>query len=159
VAWQNVLIIIVLAGAAALLALLFRTPPGVALLATAQEPFAAELQGVPVATMRTLAWATAGALGAVAGMLGAGVFSSSFSPGLMTSTFLIPAFVGAVLGGIASMVGAVAGGLILGVTVATANQLVRTFELDIPGPPQLAVFVVLLAVLVFRPTGLFGSEA
>ena len=159
VAWQNVLIIIVLAGAAALLALLFRTPPGVALLATAQEPFAAELQGVPVAAMRTLAWATAGALGAVAGMLGAGVFGSSFSPGLMTSTFLIPAFVGAVLGGIASMVGAVAGGLILGVTVAAANQLVRTFELDIPGPPQLAVFVVLLAVLVFRPTGLFGSEA
>lgn len=159
VAWQNVLIIVVLAGAAALLALLFRTPPGVALLATAQEPFAAELQGVPVGTMRTLAWATAGALGAVAGLLGAGVFSSSFSPGLMTSTFLIPAFVGAVLGGIASMVGAVAGGLLLGVTVATANQLVRTFELDIPGPPQLAVFVVLLAVLMLRPTGLFGSEA
>jgi branched-chain amino acid transport system permease protein len=159
VAWQNVLIMLVLAGAAALLALLFRTPVGVALLATAQEPFAAELQGISVSGMRTVAWAAAGALGAVAGMLGGGVFSSTFSPGLMTATFLIPAFVGAVLGGIASMVGAVAGGLILGVTVAAANQLVRTFNLDIPGPPHLAVFVVLLIVLMVRPTGLFGSEA
>jgi len=159
VAWQNVLIIIVLAAAAALLALLFRTPPGVALLATAQEPFAAELQGVSVSAMRTLAWATAGALGAIAGMLGAGVFSSTFSPGLMTATFLIPAFVGAVLGGIASMVGAVAGGLILGITVAAANQIVRTWNLDVPGPPHLAVFLVLLIVLMLRPTGLFGQEA
>jgi branched-chain amino acid transport system permease protein len=159
VPWQNVVIVLVLAGAAALLALLFRTPPGVALLATAQEPFAAELQGVPVARMRTLAWATAGALGAVAGMLGAGVFSSSFSPGVMTITFLIPAFVGAVLGGIASMVGAVTGGLVLGVTVAAANQLVRSFNVDVPGPPHLAVFAVLLLVLLVRPTGLFGQEA
>ena len=68
--------LVVLAGAAALLALFFRTPPGVALLATAQEPFAAELQGVPVARMRTLAWAAAGVLGAVAGLLAAGEFSS-----------------------------------------------------------------------------------
>ncbi len=134
VAWQNVLIIIVLAGAAALLALLFRTPPGVALLATAQDPFAAELQGISVANMRTLAWATAGALGAVAGMLGAGVFGSTFSPGLMTSTFLIPAFIGAVLGGIASMVGAVAGGLLLGVTVAAANQTGAHVRTRHPGP-------------------------
>ncbi|MBA3655633.1 MAG: branched-chain amino acid ABC transporter permease, partial [Actinobacteria bacterium] len=153
VAWQNVLILVVLAGAAALLALLFRTPAGVALLATAQEPFAAELQGVPIASMRTLAWAMAGALGAVAGMLGAGVFSSSFSPGLMTAVFLIPAFVGAVLGGIASMVGAVTGGLILGITVAAANQIVRSLNVDVPGPPHVAVFLVLLLVLLVRPTG------
>ena len=77
----------------------------------------------------------------------------------MTSTFLIPAFIGAVLGGISSMVGAVAGGLVLGVTVAAANQIVRSFELDIPGPPQLAGFLVLLLVLIVRPTGLFGQEA
>ncbi len=67
VAWHTVLVVVVLAGAAALLALLFRTPPGVALLATAQEPFAAELQGISVAAMRTLAWAAAGALGGLAG--------------------------------------------------------------------------------------------
>ena len=159
VAWQNVLIVVVLVVAAGLLALLFRTPPGVALLATSQEPFAAELQGVSVAAMRTLAWAAAGALGAVAGMLGAGVFSTSFAPGLMTSTFLIPAFIGAVLGGLTSMVGAVIGGMILGITVAAATQIVTSFQFDVPGPAQLASFVVLLVVLLVRPTGLFAERA
>jgi branched-chain amino acid transport system permease protein len=159
VAWHTVLVVVVLAGAAALLALLFRTPPGVALLATAQEPFAAELQGISVAAMRTLAWAAAGALGGLAGLLGAGVFSTSFSPGLMTATFLIPAFTGAVLGGISSMIGAVAGGLLLGVTVQAANQINQSFELGIPGPPHVAALAVLLIVLLARPQGLFGDKA
>jgi branched-chain amino acid transport system permease protein len=157
-AWQNVLIVAVLAGAAVLLALLFRTPPGVALLATAQEPFAAELQGISVAGMRTLAWATAGALAALAGMLGAGIFANAFTPGLMTAVFLIPAFTGAVLGGITSMTGAVAGGLVLGVAVSATNQLVRSLELTVPGPPQVATFLVLLIVLTVRPGGLFAER-
>jgi branched-chain amino acid transport system permease protein len=158
VSWQTIVTLIVLAGAAALLALLFRTPPGVALLATAQEPFAAELQGVSVSAMRTMAWAIAGVLGALGGLLGAGVFAS-IAPGFMTSTFLIPALVGAVLGGLTSMVGAVSGGLMLGVIVSAANQINRSFELGIPGTPQVAAFVVLLLVLLLRPRGLFGQEA
>jgi branched-chain amino acid transport system permease protein len=64
-----------------------------------------------------------------------------------------------VLGGLTSMVGAVAGGLILGVTVAAANQINVSFSLGIPGAPQLATFLVLLLVLLFRPSGLFGKEA
>ena len=158
VSYHTLVIIGVLVGAAALLALFFRTAAGTALLATAQEPFAAELQGVSVAGMRTVAWGSAGALAAVAGLLGAGVFTS-LSPGLMTTTFLIPAFTGAVLGGITSLTGAVGGGLVLGITVATANRLVRAFELELPGPPQLAVMVVLLLVLLLRPRGLFGKAA
>ena len=158
VAWQTVVTLIVLAGAAALLALLFRTPPGVALLATAQEPFAAELQGISVSGMRTLAWGLAGVLGALAGLLGGGVFAS-IAPGFMTSTFLIPALTGAVLGGLTSMVGAVAGGLLLGIVVAAANQINQSFELGVPGPPQVAALVVLLAVLLIRPRGLLGKEA
>lgn len=158
VAWQTIVTLIVLAAAAALLALLFRTPPGVALLATAQEPFAAELQGVSVSAMRTMTWAIAGVLGALGGLLGAGVFAQ-IAPGFMTSTFLIPALVGAVLGGLTSMVGAVSGGLLLGIIVAAANQINRSFDLGIPGTPQAAAFVVLLLVLLFRPRGLFGQEA
>jgi branched-chain amino acid transport system permease protein len=158
VSWQTVVTLIVLAGAAALLALLFRTPPGVALLATAQEPFAAELQGISVSGMRTLAWALAGVLGALAGLLGAGVFAS-IAPAFMTSTFLIPALTGAVLGGLTSMVGAVAGGLLLGIVVSAANQINRSFDLGIPGPPQAAALLVLLIVLLVRPRGLLGKEA
>ena len=157
VPWHTVVILAVLLGVAALLAVFFRTPFGIALLATAEDPFAAELQGVPVAMMRTFVWGAAGALGALGGVLGAGVFES-LSPGLMTATFLIPAFVGAVLGGIRSLVGASVGGLIVGASVAFANQLVRTLDVDLPGPPQIAVLAVLLGVLVLRPDGLLGDR-
>jgi branched-chain amino acid transport system permease protein len=157
VPWHTIVILAVLGGVAALLAVFFRTSYGIALLATAEDPFAAELQGVPVGLMRTIAWGAAGALGALGGLLGAGVFES-LSPGLMTATFLIPAFTGAVLGGINSLVGSAVGGLIVGASVALANQLVRTFDIDVPGPPQIAVLAVLLTVLVFRPNGLLGDR-
>ncbi len=77
----------------------------------------------------------------------------------MTATFLIPAFTGAVLGGISSMIGAVAGGLLLGVTVQAANQINQSFELGIPGPPHVAALAVLLIALLARPQGLFGDKA
>jgi branched-chain amino acid transport system permease protein len=156
--WHTVVILAVLAGVAVALAAFFRSAPGVALLATAEDPFAAELQGVPVERMRAMAWGAAGALGALAGVLGAGVFES-LTPGLVTATFMIPAFTGVVLGGITSMPGAVLGGFALGVVSQAAIQIVTSFNLDVPGPPQLAVFVVLLAVLLVRPQGLLGRRA
>jgi branched-chain amino acid transport system permease protein len=160
VPWHTIIVVVVLAAAAAALAVFFRTPVGVALLATAQEPYAAELQGVSTTAMSVLAWGTAGALGAVGGVLGAGVFES-ISPGFMTATFLIPAVVAAVLGGITSMVGAVVGGLLLGVSVSFANGFVLAYDLTstVPGPPQLMTFAVLLLVLLVRPRGLLGKEA
>lgn len=158
VEWHTVVILAVLAGVAVALASFFRSAPGVALLATAEDPFAAELHGVPVERMRALAWGGAGALGALAGVLGAGVFES-LTPGLVTSTFLIPAFTGVVLGGITSMKGAVVGGFALGIVSQAAIEIVTSFELDIPGPPQLAVLLVLLAVLLVRPQGLLGRAA
>jgi branched-chain amino acid transport system permease protein len=156
--WHTVVILAVLAGVALALAAFFRSSPGVALLATAEDPFAAELQGVPVERMRAMAWGAAGALGALAGVLGAGVFES-LTPGLVTSTFMIPAFTGVVLGGITSMVGAVVGGFALGIVSQAAIQIVTSYDLDVPGPPQLAVLVVLLAVLLVRPQGLLGKSA
>lgn len=158
--WHTFVVIIVLAAAAIALAIFFRTPPGIALLATAQDPFAAEIQGVSVRGMSTLAWGMAGALGAMGGVLGAGVFEN-LSPGLMTSTFLIPALIGAVLGGVTSMIGAVVGGLILGIAVAFMTETVLALDLTstLPGPPQIASITVLILALVFRPRGLFGKEA
>ncbi|MBA2608845.1 MAG: branched-chain amino acid ABC transporter permease [Actinobacteria bacterium] len=156
--WHTVVILAVLGGVALALAAFFRSAPGVALLATADDPFAAELQGVPVERMRAMAWGAAGALGALAGVLGAGVFES-LTPGLVTSTFMIPAFTGVVLGGITSMVGAVVGGFALGIVSQAAIQIVTSYNLDVPGPPQLAVLLVLLAVLLVRPQGLLGRLA
>jgi branched-chain amino acid transport system permease protein len=153
--WHTLVILAALAAAALGLAAFFRSSPGVALLATAEDPYAAELQGVPVERMRALAWGAAGALGALAGVLGAGVFES-LTPGMVTTTFMIPAFTGVVLGGITSMPGAVAGGFLLGIVSQAAIQIVTSFDLDVPGPPQLAVLVVLLGVLLVRPQGLLG---
>ena len=156
--WHTIVILAVLAGVAIALAAFFRSAPGVALLATAEDAYAAELQGVPVERMRAMAWGAAGMLGALAGVLGAGVFES-LTPGLVTSTFMIPAFTGVVLGGITWMQGAVAGGFLLGIVSQAAIQIVTTLDLDVPGPPQLAVFVVLLLVLLVRPQGLLGDRA
>lgn len=156
--WHTLVILAVLAGVAIGLAAFFRSAPGVALLATAEDSFAAELQGVPVEGMRAMAWGAAGVLAGLAGVLGAGVFES-LTPGLVTSTFMIPAFTGVVLGGITSMQGAVAGGFALGIVSQAAIEIVTQFELDVPGPPQLAVFVVLLAVLLVRPQGLLSGRA
>ncbi len=158
VPWHTVIVVAVLIGAAALLAIFFRTPAGVALLATAQDPFAAEIQGVSVKAMSTLAWGMAGALAAIGGVLGAGVFEN-LSPGLITGAFLIAALVSAVLGGVTSMPGAVIGGLVLGITVAFTNETVLALDLNIPGAPQVASFTVLIMVLLFRPRGLFGKAA
>jgi branched-chain amino acid transport system permease protein len=153
-------ILFVLAVSAALLAALFRTPVGIALLATAQDPFAASLHGVSTRAMSSLAWGLAGGLAAIGGMLGAGVYQG-IEPGQMTTTFLIPAFTAAVLGGITSMVGAVVGGMLLGYVAALADQLVIQFGVSdvIASAPDLAAFAVLLIVLLVRPRGLLGKEA
>lgn len=153
--WQTILLAGVLAAVALLLAIFFRSKTGVALLATAQEPFAARLYGVSTEKMALITWATAGALGAVGGLLAVGFFQS-FGPGIITGTYLIPAFTAAILGGITSMPGAVVGGLLLGFVQASSNVLLPA---TVPGKPQIGVFVILLAVLLFFPRGLLGKEA
>lgn len=155
--WHTLIILTVLGGTAALLAVYFKTPYGIALLATSQDPFAAELQGVNVRAMTTSAWAVAGAMAAAAGILGAGLFNL-LGPGLLLTKFLIPAFTGALLGGITSMPGAVVGGLLLGLITSTANQINTSLSLGLPGPPQIAILGALLLVLLLRPRGLLGSE-
>jgi branched-chain amino acid transport system permease protein len=160
VQWQTILVLGVLAVASVALAAFFRTPVGVGLLATSQEPFASELYGISPVLMSSIAWGMAGALGGLAGILGAGEFTS-VNPGYMTGTFLVPAFTGAVLGGITSMAGAVIGSLILGLASVLANTFVVEYNLtaSIPGPPAAVTFAILLLVLFVRPRGLLGKEA
>ena len=153
---QRLWLIVTLAVLAVLLGLFFtRTNLGLAIIGASQEPVATELAGISVRRLSTFTWMMAAVLGGLAALI-AVPDSGSFGPGIMTSTFLIPAFTAAVLGGMTSLPGAFVGGVLIGIleSVATSAPL---FE-DIPGTKStLVVFIVLLGVLIIRPQGLFGK--
>jgi branched-chain amino acid transport system permease protein len=125
------------------------TSTGLAMRAAAQNPESARLCGIPVGRMLAIGWGLAAAIGATAGIMVAPVLF--LDPNMMGGV-LIYAFAGALLGGITSPVGAVAGGLIVGVT----ENLVGTYL--IASQLKLTVaFALIILVLMFRPNGLFGT--
>lgn len=151
---QRLITLAVLAAAAVLLFLFFRSPLGLAVLAASQEPVASELVGVSVRRISTITWGLAALLGGAAGLLYAG--GAQFSPGLITGAVLIPGFTAAIVGGITSLPGAAAGGILVGVLQALGS--LSTFE-SIKGASFVSVFIVLLVVLLVRPQGLFASRS
>jgi branched-chain amino acid transport system permease protein len=140
----------VLAAALALAAVFRYTSVGLRLRATAFRPDVARLLGVRIGRVLTLGWALAGLFGALAGVL---VTPTTFLyPNSMDSIFVL-GFTAAVIGGLDSPVGAVAGGVLLGVVLSYAggylgNDLVLVYGL-----------VVLSLVLMIRPSGLFSATA
>jgi branched-chain amino acid transport system permease protein len=127
------------------------TKIGLALRAAAVNPAEARLVGVRVPWMLGLGWGLAAVLGAIAGTLTA---PTVFLDPNMMQAVLIYAFAAAVLGGIDSPVGAVAGGLMLGVGLNLLGVYVDFVGADLRLP---AALLVLLVVLLVRPTGLFGK--
>jgi branched-chain amino acid transport system permease protein len=151
---QEIGVIVVALVVLALVALLLtRTRLGLGLRAAAVDPREARLVGIRVGWMVALGWGLATALGAVAGVLAAP--SLVLDPNMM-QTALLYGLAAAVLGGLDSPLGAVVGGLVVGVLVS----LVGTYVDWVDGELRLATALsVILAVLVVRPTGLFGSRA
>jgi branched-chain amino acid transport system permease protein len=144
--------IAVVLGIVALLWALFQyTKLGLAMRAAAVNPAEARLVGVRVAWMLSLGWGLAAVLGAVAGMLAAPTVF--LDPNLMAA-LLIYAFASAVLGGIDSPVGAVVGGLVLGVGLNLIGTYVDFVGVDLQLPVAL---LVILVVLLVKPTGIFGK--
>jgi len=131
-------------------AFLLRTRLGIAMRATADNPLLAAVKGVP--TERVIAVATLGG-GALAG--GAGVFlglDASIDP-LMGGGLIISVFAAAILGGVGSAPGALAGALIVGIVEEVGTLVV-------PPTYKTAIgFTIILAVLLVRPTGLAGARA
>jgi branched-chain amino acid transport system permease protein len=127
--------------------LLQRTTLGLTMRAAAFHPEASRLLGIRVSWMLALGWGLASAVGAVSGIMVAPILV--LEPSLM-QTVIIYAFAAAVLGGIESPLGAVVGGLVVGVTVNLAGYRVG-------GDLQLAVaLAIIILVLVIKPNGLFG---
>jgi len=156
ISWAYVIILLTLISLAVGTALFFnRTPYGVAILAVSQEPTAASVVGISVSQISLITWGLAGFLGATAGVVIAPI--SLITPGFLTlSGALIAGFTAAVLGGMTSLPGAFAGGLIIGVAQQFAGRIPSEV---IPGADRVAIALALLAVLLFRPAGLFGKEA
>ncbi len=125
------------------------TSTGLAMRAAAQNPESARLCGIPVGRMLAIGWGLAAAIGATAGIMVAPVLF--LDPNMMGGVLLY-AFAGALLGGITSPIGAVAGGLIVGVT----ENLVGTYLIASQLKLTVALALIVL-VLVFRPNGLFGT--
>jgi branched-chain amino acid transport system permease protein len=126
-----------------------RTLLGKAVLSTAYNNLAAQLVGVNTRFILLLSFGLAAALGALGGILIAPITYTSYDAGIMLG---LKGFVAATLGGLGSGVGAIAGGLILGVVEAmTAGYVSSAYKDAMP-------FVLILLILFFRPQGLFGKK-
>jgi branched-chain amino acid transport system permease protein len=151
---QDIGIVVVSLVLVAVLALFFRyTKLGLALRAAAVNPDSSRLVGVRVGWMLAFGWGLAAVLGAVAGMMVAPVV---FLDPNMMQTILLYAFAAAVLGGLDSPVGAVAGGLLLGVTITLLGRYVGFVGSTLKLP---AALLLILLLLLVRPGGLFGRVA
>jgi branched-chain amino acid transport system permease protein len=133
---------------AGLFAVLFQyTSIGLRLRATAFNTSVARLLGVRVGRILTLGWALAGLLGALAGMLAT---PPVLNPNSMDAIFVL-GFTAAVIGGLESPVGAVVGGLVLGVVLSYAGGYLGSDVVNLFG------LAALLVVLMLRPAGLFST--
>jgi branched-chain amino acid transport system permease protein len=139
----------------ALLSILFqRTNLGLSLRASAYAPEIARLSGIRVDLIRTLGWALAGAAGAVAGIFQTVNGNGNFSPdSIEFSLLLVSGFIAAVIGGLDSLLGAVIGGMFLGLTISFVLMYISG------GLFFIAPFVILLAILFIRPQGIIGARA
>jgi branched-chain amino acid transport system permease protein len=146
----NLMVLAVATIAMILLTLLFqKTNIGLALRASAFSPEIARLSGIKVDMVRTLGWAIAGSAGGMAGMLY--VPGSFLHPNAM-DVLLVFGFVAAVIGGLDSLFGAVAGAMILGFAINFATSYI-SYKLVFT-----TAFGLLILVLLIKPNGLFSSN-
>jgi branched-chain amino acid transport system permease protein len=146
---NDTFIVLAVLASALLLALLFRrTTLGLRMRATAFAPEVARLLGVRVGGMLMLGWALASLMGSLAGVL---VAPSVFVGPNQFDTILIFGFTAAVMGGLDSPVGAVVGGLVLGLALSYVGGYEGSALVT------LAALVILLIVLMVRPRGLFST--
>lgn len=125
------------------------TNMGLVLRATASDDTSAAVLGVNTPRVKAAVWIVAAVMGLVAGIMSSASFH--LSPDIMTA-MIIPAFVAAILGGMSSVLGAMAGGVLLGLVTAVSASLW--------GSNVSAAVALILAgiVLMLKPEGLFGAR-
>ncbi len=123
------------------------TKTGMAMRATAQSQTAARLMGVSVTRIFSLTWAISAGIGGVAGVLIAPIIYLDPNLGFIG----VKAFAGAILGGFGSIPGAIVGGMLLGIIENLSGYFFNA------GIKQVSTYILLILVLVVRPSGLFGA--
>jgi len=139
----------------ALAAFLRFTDFGLAVVAASQDQEAVRFLGIRLARVSLFTWGLAAALSAIAALLiqpTVGVVSPSAFGGIF-----IKALGAALIGGLSSMPGAFAGGLVVGVAEAEIRHL--TLNSSLVGLPELVIFAAVVATLMFRPQGVFVARA
>ena len=147
---QVLIIALTVLFAFALYLLLYRTRLGTAMRATADNALLAEASGIDTERIRRATWVIAGTMTAVAGIMFAVQSQLRFNAGF--EFMLLPMFAAVILGGIGNPWGALAGGLIVGISQEVSTEWIDTgFKPAVP-------FVILILMLLVRPRGLFGSS-
>ena len=146
----NLMVLIAVTLSMLVLTIVFqKTNIGLALRASAYAPEVSKLSGIRVDAVRTLGWALAGAAGGLAGMLY--IPGSYLYPNAM-DVLLVFGFIAAVIGGLDSLFGAVAGAMILGFAVNFSATYI-SYKLVFP-----TAFVILILVLLIKPSGVFSGK-
>jgi len=155
---QVAIIAISLAMMAGLAALVYRTRLGTAMRATAQNPQVAGLMGIDANRIVALTFVIGAALAAVAGVMVATYYGIAHYT--MGSQLGLKAFCAAVLGGIGNVPGAMLGGVLLGVVEALGAGYIGDLTGNVFGSnyQDVFAFIVLIGVLVMRPSGLLGER-
>lgn len=136
------------------LALFFtRSRFGVAVRAAAENGEAARLLGISASRVSTFTWVLGALLAGVAGIL-ITQLRGILDIGTLSIGFLVRGLAAALVGGLTSLPGAVIGGLAVGIS----ESFLRWWTNDTPGVPETLMFVVVIAILIFRPGGLFGAR-
>ncbi len=130
--------------------LIYRTRVGISMRSTAQDSAMSSLMGINVNRVISITFSVGAVFGAAAGVL-VGIYYNSIVFN-MGSSMGIKAFVAAVLGGIGNIPGAMLGGLVLGLAESLGATLISAKYKDAFS------FIILILVLLFKPTGLFGKR-
>ncbi|MDP9436288.1 MAG: branched-chain amino acid ABC transporter permease [Actinomycetota bacterium] len=129
---------------------------GIAMRASAEDGETAALMGIKLGRVSALAWIVGGGLAAVAGLFLVGAPTPGVAPGLQFTA--LRAFPAAILGGLDSTGGALLGGLIIGIAEALAAGYQNQLAFLGRGVSEVIPWVVMLLVLLVRPSGLFGTK-
>lgn len=151
IAVQNISIILAAAALAIMFFLLFGfTPIGKKMRALAQNQLGAQLIGINVDRVRSICWFLSGAIGGAAGVL-AGPITLLYPD--MGSGILMKGFAAAILGGLTSIPGSIIGGILVGILEVLAGAYLSSSIIEVSS------FVIIMLVLLIRPTGLFGQKS